>query len=314
MHQKITIPLIKSSILLNNHSTTKVSTKNRNFAKINKNALLIMGTIFSRILTDARNRLRTITNRDLKKAGLTAFKVRKLKYSTNSRPAQFNLNGQIIHYLSGTELLYSLREIFIDEIYKIKFDKPDPYILDCGANIGLSVFYLKKLYPDARIIAFEPDKSSFSLLKLNSSNLKDVTVLNKAVWKETTKISFASSGTLSSKIVRETSITDTNIVEAIRLKDYLDRPIDLLKLDIEGAEYEVLRDAKESLGIIKNLFIEYHGKFEQNGELNEIFNLLYEAGFVYYIKEASDNYHTPFYREQKERQYDIQLNIFCFKK
>ncbi|HJS54514.1 MAG TPA: FkbM family methyltransferase [Chitinophagaceae bacterium] len=273
-----------------------------------------MGTIFSRILTDARNRLKMITNRDLKKAGLTPFKVRKLKYSTNSKPAQFNLHGQKIHYLSGIELLYSLREIFIDEIYKIKFDKPDPYIVDCGANIGLSVLYLKTLYPDARIIAFEPDQSSFSLLKVNCSNLKDVTVLNKAVWKENTNIIFESSGSLSSKIVKETPATGTNIVEAIRLKDYLDRPIDLLKLDIEGAEYEVLRDAKDGLGSIKNLFIEYHGKFEQNGELNEIFSLLYDAGFVYYIKEATDNYHNPFYRDQKERQYDIQLNIFCFKK
>ena len=273
-----------------------------------------MGSIFSRILTDAGNRLKMITNSDLKKAGLTALKVRYLKYSTNKKPAQYNLNGQKINYVNGQELLYSLKEIFIEEIYKIKFDKPDPKIIDCGANIGLSILYLKNNYPASKILAFEADESNYDLLKSNTAALKDVTIVNKAVWNENTLISFASTGTLSSKIVKGRLSSDVKSIEATRLKDYLNEPVDFLKLDIEGAEFEVIRDCKDNLGQIKNLFIEYHGKFEDNGKLNEIFGILYEAGFAYYIKEAADNYPNPFYRDEKELQYDIQLNIFCFKK
>ncbi len=272
-----------------------------------------MGTIFSRILTDAGNRLKRITNKDLKKAGLTALKVRYLKYSTNKKPTQYNLHGQKVNYTNGQELLYSLKEIFIDEIYKIKFDTPNPYIIDCGANIGLSILYLKNNYPASRILAFEADESNYDLLKSNTLALKDVTIVNKAVWNENKRINFASTGTLSSKIVKGDLTSNVKSIEAIRLKEYLNEPVDLLKLDIEGAEYEVIKDCKDNLTRIKNLFIEYHGKFEENGELNEIFRILHEAGFAYYIKEASHNYPTPFYRDKKELQYDIQLNIFCFK-
>jgi len=272
-----------------------------------------MASIISKIISDAGNRLKLITNRNLKKAGLTTLKVRYLKYSTNKTPAQYNLNGQLINYINGPELLYSLKEIFIDEIYKIRFDKADPYIIDCGANIGLSIVYFKQNFPESKIDAFEADESNFRLLQRNVSNLPGVSIFNKAVWKDNTEISFASTGTLSSKIVTDPKDDSSKKIEAIRLRDYLNKPIDLLKLDIEGAEYEVLRDCSEKLSIVKNLFIEYHGKFENSGELTEIFGLLNKIGFTYYIKEASDNHPTPFYRDKGPRQYDVQLNIFCFK-
>lgn len=102
-------------------------------------------------------------------------------------------------------------------------------------------------------------------------------------------------------------------IEGIRLKDYLHEPIDLLKLDIEGAEYEVLNDCRENLTLVKNIFIEYHGYFNKLNELNKIFDLLYNNNFSYYIKEATEVYPTPFYRHRTNNTFDIQLNIFCFK-
>jgi len=67
------------------------------------------------------------------------------------------------------------------------------------------------------------------------------------------------------------------------------------------------------LQFVQMLFVEYHGNFNQNNELNEILFLITESGFMYYIKEASLNYKTPFFRETKFFQFDLQLNIFCFK-
>ena len=48
-------------------------------------------------------------------------------------------------------------ELFEHQIYKFKCDTETPYIIDCGANIGLSIIYFKLLFPKAEIIAFEPD-------------------------------------------------------------------------------------------------------------------------------------------------------------
>ena len=275
----------------------------------------LMSNVLRKMLVDAKNNWQKLANNDLKKAGLTWFKVRALKYNLYKKKV-YSLKGKKVHFKNGVELLYSLKEIFIDDIYKIKFDTEKPYILDCGTNIGLSVLYMKELYPLAEIIAFEPDTVNYSLLERNIDGMNNVRAVKKAVWKETTVLKFDASGTLSGKIITDPSQSASTVIEteAIRLKDYLDKPIDFLKLDIEGAEYEVLKDCGNKLSMIKNLFIEYHGYFKKINELNEIFNLLQANNFYFYIKEATNLYPTPFYREKEMMGgYEIQLNIFCFK-
>ena len=91
---------------------------------------------------------------------------------------------------------------------------------------------------------------------------------------------------MSSKI-GENINSNTVSVKASRLKDFLNKKVDFLKLDIEGAEYKVLKDVAENLGCVNKMFIEYHGTFEQNVELLEILELVSNAGFKFYIKEAA---------------------------
>ena len=64
---------------------------------------------------------------------------------------------------------------------------------------------------------------------------------------------------------------------------------------------------------VNNMFVEYHGTFEQNNELLEIFDIILKAGFKFYIKEAANTYNHPFLRKKTEHDYDLQLNIFCFR-
>ena len=272
----------------------------------------IMGNVLSKIFVDAKNRVKSFTNPDLKKAGLNWFKIRILKYASYNKPGVYHLKGRNVHFNNGIEILHSLKEIFAEDIYKIKFDTPTPYIIDCGANIGLSILYYKQIAPLAHIVAFEPDLNNYGLLQKNTEGLSDVEIHKKAIWKANTTLQFAASGTLSSKIVSNQA-TDTINIEAVRLKDYLCKPIDFLKLDIEGAEYEVLKDCSEDLKMAKNIFIEYHGNFNTTNQLNEILDILVKNQFTYYIKEADKIYPTPFYRESKNPMYDVQLNIFCFK-
>ncbi len=237
------------------------------------------------------------------------------KHLSPGRVRHHRLLGNTISFYSPTELLHGLKEIFVDEIYKQNLPAT-PFIIDCGANIGLSVIYMKNLYPMATILAFEPDERNFELLNKNIQNFRfeQVEIRREAVWIENTILQFASEGSMSSRINNGIS-GNTIPVKAIRLKDYLNKPVDFLKIDIEGAEFKVMNDISGQLHFVNHLFLEYHGTFEQNAELSQLFALLVEKDFTYYIKEATSIYDSPLNPLKKPGMpYDVQLNIFCIRK
>jgi FkbM family methyltransferase len=240
----------------------------------------------------------------------------KLKYLKHLPAGQLHTHemlGGKIHYTNPQELLHGLKELFIDQLYKIDLPS-NSFIIDCGANIGLSIIYLKNLNPGATIIAFEPDDNNFRLLQLNVKTFAfDKVDLNKkAVWKENSMINFSNEGSMSSRI--DSSQESGNTVEAVRLKEYLNQKVDFLKIDIEGAEYEVLKDIQPNLHFVQSLFLEYHGMFSQNKELVEILDIITKEGFHFYIKEATSVYDHPFSRSpETKKDYDVQLNIFCIR-
>jgi FkbM family methyltransferase len=247
-----------------------------------------------------------------KKVGLNWLQLRKVKNLPENKLQRVLVSGQQIHFVSRDEFLHSLHEIFIEEIYKQKLGH-HPYIIDCGANIGLSVIYLNLSFPDAEIVAFEPVDTNFSLLEKNTASFtaSKITLKKEAIWNANTTLNFKSEGSLMSRI--DDKGTDSVIaVKAFRLKELLNRNVDFLKIDIEGADYEVLKDIQPELHFVNNMFLEYHGTFAQNNELLEIFEIISRAGFFYYIREATDKHPTPFYR-QLSPDYDVQLNIFCFR-
>ena len=254
-----------------------------------------------------------IFDNPLKSLGIDWLQLRRLKYFPKRGLQSLTLFGKPTFFNGFSEFLYGVKEIFSDKIYLQKLS-PHSYIIDCGAHIGLSVIYLKKLCPSAHIIAFEPDSTNFSVLTKNieSHNSSFVELRKEAVWINNTTLSFVAEGNMSSKI--GTVDDSTGQVAAIRLKDLLNRKVDFLKLDIEGAEYEVIKDIQDKLAMVQNLFIEYHGTFKQNNELNEILQIVTKNGYCYYVKEATPVYKHPFMRADTNDSYDIQLNIFCFRK
>jgi len=263
---------------------------------------------------DIKNKLSVIFKNVYNKVGYSFIDVRKIKALQAKKINSYPLFGKKIFFKDPFELLHSLSEIFIYEIYKIKLP-PKPIIIDCGANIGISVLYFKRAFPASTVIAFEPDQENFKILELNvnSFNLSNVELNNKAIWIENTYLNFSNDSSMSSKIESENTTTAEYKVEATRLYDLINQPTDLLKIDIEGAEYKVLIDIESKLHFVKNMFFEYHGSFSQIHELTNIFTVLTNNGFKYYIKEATPVYQHPFMRTEKNVFYDIQLNIFCFK-
>ena len=235
-----------------------------------------------------------------------------LKHATPGITRSHRLFGRRVYFCDPQEFLYGLKEIFIKEPYRLPLPQ-NAFILDCGANIGLSVIYLKELCPSAELVAFEPDETNFQLLTKNvgAFGFKGVTLRKEAVWKERTALRFSADSNMGSKITDKVT-EHTKDVQAVRLKEFLNRQVDFLKMDIEGAEYEVLMDIADNLFRVRSLFIEYHGTFAQQRELLEMLTLLSDSGFTYYIKEAADLYDHPLDRVRNPaRPYDVQLNIFC---
>jgi FkbM family methyltransferase len=243
-------------------------------------------------------------------AGLTWFSIKKLKHDKSDHLKVHRSKIGDLYYTQAQQLYHGLQEVLVDEIYKVNLAS-NARIIDCGANIGLSVLYLKSICPSAHITAFEPDRHNFELLTKNCivNNLKQVDLVEAAVWKENTQLKFIAQGGMDSKISE--GAEEGILVKAYSLIDYLQDPVDFLKLDIEGAEFEVLKNIEEYMDKIATLFIEYHGSFSQTNELIAILDMVQKAGFYVYIKEACNVYPTPFYINSKHTQFDVQLNIFC---
>lgn len=210
--------------------------------------------------------------------------------------------------------LFGLQEIFIDETYSFKSDLINPYIIDCGANIGLSAIYFKKKYPNAIIDCFEADKLIFNKLhyNINQFNFNNITLHQKAIWINNNELSFISDGSVGGHII-ETNFKKENLVPAVRLKDFLDKKVNFLKIDIEGVEFEVVHDCAEKLNNVENIFVEYHSSHENEQKIGELLIILKNAGFKIYIKEAWENMKNPFI-EKKGPYFDLQLNIFGYRR
>jgi FkbM family methyltransferase len=221
-----------------------------------------------------------------------------------------------IVFRDGPVFLLSINELFVNEYYKFRPDNNRPRIIDCGSYIGTSILYFKVNYPNAILCGFEPDENNYSILKVNLENwhFSDTKVENAAIWTNNGNISFNSAGNMSSRIEITENLNDKKTVKCLRLKDLLEEEVDFLKIDIEGAEYAVLKDCEDNLKNVKNLFIEYHGIYEELYKLNEILEILLRNGFKYYIKDGIPVYAKPFWEKERKGEYDMLLNISAFKK
>lgn len=220
-----------------------------------------------------------------------------------------------LEFSDSIGLIHSLEEIFIDEIYNFDTKQIKPTIIDCGSNIGLSIIYFKSIFPEAKVLGFEPDPKIFQLLKKNISafNLHDVEVFETAVWTHETTLKFHSEGSLAGSTEISNYNHQSYSVKTTDLKRILSKEsVDFLKIDIEGGENTLLFDLESELKPIRYLFLEYHSIANNNQKLGEILTLLSNAGFRYYIQSANDFQKTPFKTSVKEG-FDLQLNIFCKK-
>lgn len=126
----------------------------------------------------------------------------------------------------------------------------DPsYILDAGSNIGLAALFFSEYFPEAEIVCCEPHQDNIELLKLNTANLRKVTVLRCALGKTAgagTVLQTSATSYANIKVVEDIS-GDVPIYDYAELLKVSGVPsFDLIKIDIEGAEYGFLSSMSEA--------------------------------------------------------------------
>jgi FkbM family methyltransferase len=173
--------------------------------------------------------------------------------------------------------------IFFRKEYKV--DPNARVIVDAGANIGAFSLYAARRAPRARIIALEPFPRTAARLSatVESNDLGSRVVQRQLALSASDghrRMPNNEAPSQSRNVLSE-DVVDGFTVESLTLATFLDREsldrVDLMKMDIEGAEHQVLRNAsKDVLRRIGTLALEYH----PNESKEELFTALHDAGFA----------------------------------
>ena len=150
----------------------------------------------------------------------------------------------------------------------------------------MAKYFRKQLFPKSHILAFEPDPFLCKYLTQNvrTNGLTQIEILPKAVWSSNTSLPFLSDGADGGRV---SSVSNGISVEAVMLKQFLDRDVDFLKIDIEGNELEVLKSCSDSLKKVSKIFLEYHSFKDSNQQLSNLLKILEDNHFRYFLNSAT---------------------------
>lgn len=167
----------------------------------------------------------------------------------------------------GTTDIKVFRCIFVNKEFKLPIKVEPKFIVDAGAYTGLSTLYFANRYPEAKIIAIEPEPSNFDTLVKNTQNLEKVSRINAGLWSKSAllKIEEGEVGNWGFTVNEVPENTDFH-THAITMDDVFKLnvidEIDILKLDIEGAEKELFsRNYQSWIHKVNVIIIELHDRF-----------------------------------------------------
>jgi FkbM family methyltransferase len=216
-------------------------------------------------------------------------------------PGRIALLDYDIEYADLLSFCPQFHEIFVDRGLQFQTTSPSPRILDCGANIGAASLFFKRQYPNARITAYEADPELCAMTRRNleRNRAADVDVVHAALWTVTGEVTFLAEGSDSGMIgglagAGEGLPVKTVTVPSLRLHDVLAKDrVDLLKLDIEGAEGAVLDDCVPVLDRVNAIVMDLHEFDPNDRQSSRVFESLSRAGFVYSIDDLLGQHWRP---------------------
>jgi FkbM family methyltransferase len=206
-----------------------------------------------------------------------------------------------LHYAPGSRnhSLLILKEIFLNQVYKftnmtdlkLKDSQNKSVIIDVGANIGIATAYFKYHYPNSKLIAIEASPINFTYLTKNikENKFENIQVMNCFISNNNQRIkfyhdTFKPGGSFGEGFKSKTNYSVNEFyVETKKLSDIISNLQNIvIKIDVEGAEYDILEDLASSVNISNVLEITVEvSTYNQShfNSLNTILSTFSELGF-----------------------------------
>lgn len=199
-----------------------------------------------------------------------------------------------VHYTDAISLRTMYLQIFVDRVYDVDGLGAEPTMIDCGGNIGLNVIAFKRRYPRAQVTTFEADPIIAATLRENIAalQLSDVEVVSAAVGAQPGHTSFLPNGALGGHVISDelpgVAFQSAISVPQVRLSECITRPVDVLKLDIEGSEYAVLADLCDSgrIDLVQRVICEVHAGPSTQPAFARLWAQLTRAGFHISLRDV----------------------------
>ncbi|MBF9132221.1 FkbM family methyltransferase [Plantactinospora sp. S1510] len=193
--------------------------------------------------------------------------------------------GFTIEYVSPQACASTIELLFDQRIYDVGPLRGPERIIDGGGWIGLSTLRFRSLYPDAHITVFEPDPELFAILcrNIERNGLTNVQPVQAALAGRAEQRAFMASGSDNGSLVAAPWSSTSIQVPTIPVSGYVDPSVSLLKLNIEGAEADVIAELGSRLASVDQVLIEYHGFAELPQSLHEILARLDQNGHTYIV-------------------------------
>lgn len=183
-------------------------------------------------------------------------------------------------------------QVFAQQQYDFKLHFEPKLIIDAGANIGMSALYFASKFPQARIVALEADKENFEIALQNTKDNPKIKLLHKGVWHRDVFLEIIDADAKQDSFMVKESIANTpGSIEAITISTILQqenwKEIDILKIDIEGAEKELFSENYEKwLPYTKVLFVEVHDQMKK-GSSRAVFKATSQYNFSFTMKHEN---------------------------
>lgn len=223
-------------------------------------------------------------------AKITLKKVNKSKdlfrLSPNNLPHPLFLR-------SGSSDSLTFLEIFLTKEYEIEIPINPLFIVDLGANIGFGSIYFANKYPESAIVCVEPEEGNFRLLEKNIAPYGNIRPVMAGVWSKDVHLKVVDEGfgEWGYRVV-ECENDEPGSFSAVTIGKIIDESpfeeIDILKIDIEGAERKIFSENYESwLPKVKVLIIELHDYLGFHGASRAVFSAILKYNFSVFIKGES---------------------------
>jgi len=201
-----------------------------------------------------------------------------------------------IYVRNGTTDVLVYKSIIENAEYDFVAEKEPKTIIDAGANIGLASVFFANKYPNAKIVAIEPEEFNFEILEKNTKPYSNIHTVKAALWNSICELDlfggyddwgFRLEMDKKESRMQKRHLTKTITIEKI-IEDFDIDKIDILKIDIEGSEKEVFNSSSAWIDKVNSIIVELHESIKKGCKkafykISKKYNKVYKYGEYIYI-------------------------------